>query len=158
MLKLINQISLLYDFTLRYIWKIKNETSLYKVFQMYFKIEKSVKPCSMALYMEYHCGTWISPTQAHSVEMFWLPVDPSRLSQGHRGGQKGPQKWELSHFGRFGPRKSLGGGHHQKHKSYLRYWKFISFCMAIPPLHTFSNPKTRGGQKELFIKKYVVMN
>ena len=32
------------------------------------------------------------PTQAHCVEVFWVPDNPSRPTQGHLEGQKGPKK------------------------------------------------------------------
>ena len=50
------------------------------------------------------------------VEVFWMPFGPSRPSPGLRGGQKGLQKWQFSHFGRFDPRNGLGGGRHQNIK------------------------------------------
>jgi len=59
---------------------------------------------------------WMRTTQAHCVEVFWVPVDPSRPSQGHRGGQKGPKKPLSLPFGRFGPRKGLRGARHQNVK------------------------------------------
>ena len=33
---------------------------------------------------------WMCPIQTHCVEVFWMPVSPSRPSPGLRGGQKGP--------------------------------------------------------------------
>ena len=59
---------------------------------------------------------WMRTTQAHCVEVLWVPVDPSRPSQGHRGGQKGPKKRLFSPFGCFGPRKGLRGACHQNVK------------------------------------------
>ena len=36
------------------------------------------------------CMIWMRTTQIHCVEVFWMPVGPSRLSPGIREGQKGP--------------------------------------------------------------------
>ena len=37
------------------------------------------------------CMIRMRPTQAHCVEVFWMPFGPSRPSPGLRGGQKGPK-------------------------------------------------------------------
>ena len=49
---------------------------------------------------------WMRTTQAHCVEVFWVPVDPSRPSQGHRGGQMGPKNDYFRLLAVSGPEKA----------------------------------------------------